>query len=225
LKILFSRPVTSYAKVQAAIGRALRNRRFQLRRPRVRALKYVDLGCGPQTHPGFINVDFRWHPGIDICWDISQRLPFASQSMKGVYTEHCLEHFSIGRAAAILGECRRILEPRGILRVVMPDAEAYLRTYCRQLDGDPHALFPYEEHERFEGIRSPILSVNRVFYQDRDSPSGHRFMADFHVLDQLLRKSGFRTVYKCEYRRGADPALLIDSAARASESLYVEATV
>ena len=34
--ISLSRPLTSYAKVQATIGRLIRNRRFQLSRPRVR---------------------------------------------------------------------------------------------------------------------------------------------------------------------------------------------
>jgi SAM-dependent methyltransferase len=211
--------------VQAWIGNLIRCNRLQLRRPRIRNLIYLDLGCGLNTHDNFINMDFLWRPGVDVCWDISHTLPFRDGSMKGIFTEHCLEHFSLHTAVAILRECRRILSPGGILRIVVPDGEAYLRTYCRQLDGDDSTRFPYQDRESFNGLRSPILSVNRVFYQDRDSPSGHRCIHDFHVLDLLLRHCGFSSVSRQSFRIGADSSLLIDSASRAEESLYVEASV
>jgi predicted SAM-dependent methyltransferase len=219
------RSITSYAKVRAGVGKLIRCNRLQLRRGRIRNLAYLDLGCGPNTHDNFINLDFQWHPGVDVCWDIARSIPFRTASMKGIFTEHCLEHFSMQTAGAILRECRRILAPGGTLRIVVPDGEAYLRTYCLQLDGDLSTRFPYQDYEIFEGIHSPMLSVNRVFYQDRDSPYGHRFMYDFHVLNLLLRHCGFGSISRQSYRKGTDALLLLDSESRAGESLYVEATV
>lgn len=219
------RPLTSYAKVQHWVGNLIRNCAFQLRRKRIQGLRYLDLGCGLNAHKEFINMDFLWNPAVDVCWDITRGIPFAPGSLRGIFSEHCLEHFNLADAARILGECRRILSPGGIIRIVVPDAETYLKTYCSQAGGDATARFPYQEQEHFHGICSPILSVNRVFYQDRDSLSGHRFMYDFHVLGELLRHCGFTSVARRRSGEGTDPVLLIDTPTRAAESLYVEASV
>lgn len=58
------RSLTSYAKVRTWVGRLIRNRRFQLRRPHVLDSVHLDVGCGPNTHAGFINLDCLWHPSL-----------------------------------------------------------------------------------------------------------------------------------------------------------------
>lgn len=218
------RPLTSYAKVQAGIGRLIRNRRFQLGRPQVRDATYLDIGCGPHTHAGIINLDYLWHPGVDVCWDIGTGLPFADGSLRGVFSEHCLEHFPLAEAAKVLCEIRRVLRPDGTARIVVPDGELYLRTYVRQRDGDTTQRFPYEEAERVQPGWSPMVSVNRIFYQDRESIFGHRTIFDFALLAQELHAAGFTQVTRRRFGEGSDPRLLIDTPARCCESLYVEAT-
>ena len=217
------RPLTSYAMVQAWIGAAIRNRQFQLRRPRVRTAKYLDIGCGPNTHDHFINLDFLWHPQVDVCWDIRRGLPFANGSLQGVFTEHCLEHFSLPPAVDLLREIRRVLAPGGTVRIVVPDGELYLRTYLSLLAGDTSRPFPYQDAEKKNALWTPILSVNRIFYQDRDSPFGHRTIYDFQLLATLLRHCGFENVRRRTFGEGNDPQLLIDTPSRRCESLYVEA--
>jgi predicted SAM-dependent methyltransferase len=222
---LAKRPITSYAKVQALAGSLLRNRLFQLRRSRIQGLQYLDIGCGRNTHSKMINLDYLWHLGVDVCWDVTRGIPLASGSMRGIFTEHCLEHFSLPVAANILRECRRVLVPGGLLRIVVPDGELYLKTYNRQMEGDISIEFPFQQQESFDGIHSPILSVNRIFYQDRDSDHGHHFIYDFRFLTELLHYCGFTSVTRRSFGIGKDPALLIDAESRAVESLYVEASV
>jgi predicted SAM-dependent methyltransferase len=222
--ISLQRPLTSYAKVQAAIGCLIRNRRFQLRRERVRAATYLDVGCGPNTHADFVNLDFLWHPKVDVCWDIRRGLPFSNGSMQGVFSEHCLEHFSLPSAMNLLREIRRVLAPDGLARIVVPDGELYLRTYARQLDGDASPRFPYPESEAAHGLWTPMLSVNRIFYQDRESLFGHRTIFDFQLLQALLLQCGFGRATRREFLHGADPRLLVDTPSRQVESLYVEAS-
>jgi predicted SAM-dependent methyltransferase len=222
--ISLQRPLTSYAKVQAAVGWVIRNRTFQLRRPRVRDSAYLDLGCGLNPHEDLINLDYLWHPRVDVCWDVTRGLPFADCSMRGVFSEHCLEHFPLAAARRLLSEIRRILAPGGTVRIVVPDAELYLRSYVRQIDGDSTAVFPYQGQEGINAPWSPMLSVNRVFYQDRESPFGHRTMFDFRFLALLLHDCGFVQPARCGFREGRDARLLIDTADRRVESLYVEAS-
>ena len=220
----FQRSLTSYAKVQAALGHVIRNRAYQLRRPSVRQCVYLDVGCGPNTHEGFINLDYQWHPKIDVCWDLARGLPFRDGSMQGIFSEHCLEHFPFPAGRRLLAEFRRVLAPAGTLRLVVPDAGIYLRTYARQVAGDLTAAFPYQAQEAKDPLWSPVVSVNRVFYQDRESPFGHRTMYDFQLLRQVLVAAGFGTVVQREFGQGSDSRLLIDTPSRRVESLYVEAT-
>jgi len=145
--------------------------------------------------------------------------------MTGIFSEHCLEHFSLPTVLSLLQEFRRIITREGTVRIVVPDAELYLRTYMNQLSGDGRAQFPFRDGEDYKGISTPLLSVNRVFYQDRDSRFGHRLMHDFHLLEALLRKSGFEWVERREFGGGRDPLLVIDSPPRRVESLYIEAGV
>ncbi len=221
---VLTRPITSYAKVQAAVGLCIRNRAHQLHAPRVRQRRYLDIGCGANIHEQFINLDYLWRPGVDVCWDIQRGLPFPSASMLGVFSEHCLEHFPLAAAASILRECFRVLAPGGRLRLIVPDAELYVRSYVRRLDGDDSARLPFAPQEAFGAEGSPLLSVNRVFYQDRESFGGHCFMYDFDLLSRLLPRCGFNSVGRAAFQHGECARLLIDSAGRADESLYVEAT-
>ncbi len=223
--VSLGRPLTSYAKVQSWIGALIRNRRFQLKRPRVTALKHLDVGCGPNTNPGLINLDYLWHPAVDVCWDIQCGLPFPSGSIQGVFSEHCLEHFSLPPALTLLREIRRVLAPGGTLRLVVPDGELYLRIYARQLAGDRTEPFPYQETEQRDPLWTPMLSVNRIFYQDRESPFGHRLIYDFALLSRVLGDCGFIDIRRQAFRTGRDPQLLVDAESRRCESLYIEATV
>ncbi len=67
--------------------------------------------------------------------------------------------------------------------------------------------------------------MNRIFYQDRESPFGHHTIYDFALLKLLLLKCGFDTVQRCQFGEGADARLLVDSVHRRVESLYVEASI
>jgi predicted SAM-dependent methyltransferase len=222
--ISLRRPLTSYAKVQTLIGRLIRNRRFQLDRPRVRGGTHLDIGCGLNSHPELINLDYLWHPGVDVCWDITRGLPFADASLRGVFSEHCLEHFPLPTARTLLKEIRRVLAPDGTARIIVPDGELYLRTYVQQLGGDNSRTFPYQKEEQARDLWSPMVSVNRIFYQDRESLFGHRTIFDFQLLALLLREAGFTRVARRDYQAGTDARLLVDTAARQVESLYVEAS-
>jgi len=172
----------------------------------------LNVGCGPNAFPEFINLDYWWTPIVDICWDITKKpYPLASESLEGIYSEHCLEHIGYEDMRKNLREFYRMLKPGGVLRIVTPDGEIYMDIYHKRKTGGKE-LMPYEE-----GYITPMARINGLFRNH-----GHKFIHDFDTLKTLLEEAGFKSVRKCSYRVGSDQRLLIDLEIRADESLYVE---
>ena len=207
------RKLTDYSKVQGWIGSVIRCNAAFNRTKKNGVAKLLNVGCGPFPKPEFINLDYSWHPSIDICWDITKKpYPLESDSLEGIYTEHCVEHIPFESLKKNLREFYRMLKPGGRLRLVTPDGEIYLDIYQRRKNGSKE-LMPYEE-----GYISPMARINGIFRNH-----GHLFIYDFETMRKLMEEVGFKSIKKCTYRNGEDPRLLIDREFRAHESLYVEA--
>jgi hypothetical protein len=104
---------------------------------------------------------------------------------------------------------------------MFPGAEFYLRTSIAMTEG-AMATYSYPEDLRWRSIDSPALGVNSIFYQDRQSPYGHRFMFDEHLLRAFLEDAGFVGIRRTEFQAGRDQALLIDSKSRWVEFVAME---
>jgi predicted SAM-dependent methyltransferase len=125
-----------------ALSWALRRNPIQRHRRRVREATYLNAGCGKKARSGYINLDHTWQPGVDLIWDLKWRLPFRDASLKGIYTEHCLEHLPFRLVADhVLTEFHRILIPGGWLRLIVPDAGLYLKLYAQAV-ADPRHQIP-----------------------------------------------------------------------------------
>jgi predicted SAM-dependent methyltransferase len=208
------RPLGDYQLVRRLVGWLLRNRRFQAARAALAACEYLQVGCGPQIAPGYVNLDYRWVPGVDVVWDINRPLPFPAGRFRGIFTEHCLEHLGEPALDRVLAELFRVLRPGGRARLVVPSLEIHAQRYLST---------------RSETDDEPARAINRVFYSGHDwmvrhrwFNDGHHFIHDFASLAARLRAAGFATVERAAFNRGADPRLLIDRADREWESLYVE---
>jgi predicted SAM-dependent methyltransferase len=116
--------------------------------PRQPAPRLLNLGCGRHFHPDWINVDIVPQDPQVMRHDLQSRLPFEEASFAAVYHSHVLEHIPKSQAAAFLRECRRVLAPGGVLRVVVPDLEMIARLYLKHLDeavaGDGEAAKRHE---------------------------------------------------------------------------------
>src|SRR5438105_3780484 len=78
-------------------------------------VRRVQLGCGPKYLDGFINIDGNFQRRVDYLMDIRAGLPFDDDSIEFIYSCHTLEHLFITDALTVLGECRRVLRPYGVL--------------------------------------------------------------------------------------------------------------
>jgi predicted SAM-dependent methyltransferase len=188
---------------------------FQVKAARVCNLKYLNIGCGKKMFNHTINLNYEWYPGVDLTWDITKkRLPFREGQLDGIYTEHVIEHLPPSRLPFVFGEWSRCLRSKGVMRILVPDAEIYLRTYCRIQNGDD-IKFPYHIEEA-----TPMEHVNRVF-----RTYDHLYAYDYETLSKILSAAGFSSINRCRHREGRDAKLLLDSDDREVESLRVECIV
>lgn len=185
----------------------------------------VNFGPGSSGRSNWINVDAFPAEGVNCVWDCRYPLPLPDNSARGIFTEHFLEHLDYDTdARTFLKECLRIMESGAIIRLIVPDAGAFLKAYCAsdwtemiklRLSGDDRKDIGY-------GIayRTKMQVVNVVFRQF----SEHKYAYDFETLRDLLHEVGFSEVTLGAFGVSRLPELAIDKPWRSRESLYVEAS-
>lgn len=142
----------------------------------------VNLGCGHVPLEGYVNVDNRDLPGVDVVTDVFA-MPFEDGTVDEFYSSHFLEHFPLEQLRRrLLPALRAKLAPGGTLRTVVPDVDAMMRAYVA-------GSYPYDD-------------MREVVYGGQD------YDGDFHYnmftpdsLTEILASEGFRDVRVIEASR------------------------
>lgn len=175
----------------------------------------INIGNGPFRHAGWINVDCRISlQSDDVICDLRRKWPLGSGSAKYIFSEHVFEHFGYpDEIGHVLSECYRVLKPGGVLRVIVPNADRYLRAYA---DND-------EEFVRKVGGDS-ATSISLVNTMMREN-GFHRYAYNFDELEKVLKQAGFAEVRPSALGASQHQDLNLDlnNGQRDLESLYVEA--
>lgn len=80
----------------------------------------LNLGCGSDIRPGFLNVDkFPSQPDV-ISADFPE-LPFANDYADEIVLSHVLEHFGYQDGMTLCKEMARVLKPSGTAFIEVPD--------------------------------------------------------------------------------------------------------
>lgn len=89
----------------------------------------LNVGCGLNFHPDWINIDIYPRDRRVQKIDILKGLPYPESSIDLCYSSHVLEHLSRKDAIDFIFECKRVIKPGGILRLAVPDLERISRDY------------------------------------------------------------------------------------------------
>ncbi len=142
----------------------------------------LNLGAGHLARDGYLNVDSRELPGIDVVADLRE-LPFDAGEVKEIYSAHVLEHFPVEELRrVVLPRWASLLEDGGKLVSVVPDVETMIA-------------------ERVAG-RMPFEDFIEVMY------GGQEYEGDFHfsgfskeTLSRLLEDAGLEDIKVIEEGR------------------------
>jgi predicted SAM-dependent methyltransferase len=168
----------------------------------------LNIGCGTLPLDGWINIDLIGLP-VDLRWDIHSTLPFKENTVDAIFHEHVMEHIDACHGYFFVKDCYRVLKPGGVLRIVMPDASKYIRSYI-----DP-------EHQFINSWRpgrpTPMMALQEEFYG-----FSHRAIYDFDTVELFCKVAGFSEI---ESKTFGDSRLspCPDSEWRITDSFYTEA--
>lgn len=140
----------------------------------------IHLGCGNRAIPGFVNVDIRPLPHVDLIASAENLSEFRANSADLIYCSHLLEHMERGAEVKALAEWHRVLKPGAILRLAVPDFEKIVVRYQaeKNLDELIGLLYGKQDHE---------FNV-------------HHQAFDFPRLERLLLGVGFSSVSRYDWR-------------------------
>lgn len=154
----------------------------------------LNLACGKVHYDGWINIDARAAAGTDVIWDLRFPLPIAASTCTRIYCEHFLEHLGADEGLAFLRECRRMLQPGGVVRIAMPSLDAIIEKAYNGTWQDMDWL----SWPQFQFIKSRSQMINTTFYS-----WGHKWLYDRDELHRRLRDAGFEAIVDVAWRQSA----------------------
>jgi SAM-dependent methyltransferase len=205
----------------------------------IQVSRKLHLGCGLNAPDGWINVDASWnawlaqHPllrrvarflrlaparSFEVPWprgilihDVRKRLPFAGDSVSGVYASHVLEHLYLDEADRLLRECFRVLEPGGVLRMVVPDLEAIVGRYLSPsgAEGGEDRQEPAADRlNRALHLRADAPASGTILYRAYSAlkeHTWHKWMYDAESLVWHFERAGFVEVRRMSAQQSRIP--------------------
>jgi SAM-dependent methyltransferase len=201
----------------------------------------LNLGCGPDAPAGWVNLDGSWNAWFShhrhlrgalrrigiinasnqgaqwkvtpVVHDLRKPLPFRENIFSAIYGSHVLEHLYRVEAEALLAECKRILQPGGLLRLVVPDLHSLVLDYLAGRNGGTAAASRWSAAERlneklaFRSAQPPAGNVLFRFYAHWKDFHSHKWMYDSDSLGHALEGAGFASVAKMEFRCSEIPGI------------------
>lgn len=185
----------------------------------------VLIGAGPHSRPGWLATDITPSRKDVVYVDATRPLPFATDSVDLVYTEHMIEHIPFEAGQRMLREIERVLRPgSGRVRISTPDFE---RVVALAVSADPEVTeLMARANARHGSPPDAVFAVNRLF-----SSYGHQFLWSEELLRSELAAAGLRAVERQQVGRSDHAAFVgmeqhggrITHAWNAYQSLIVEA--
>ena len=186
----------------------------------------LHLGCELNTPSGWINIDGSWgawlakyqrlrnflrlsklfppllvkkdwNPDI-LVHDLRKSLSFPDNSVAAIYACHVLEHLYLTEAQKLLKECYRVMEPDGIIRIVVPDLRAIVLEYSEGKERKTGSRLPradrLNQQLSFRSESPPIGSLIYKIYSVLKDFHSHKWMYDADSLSYHLKQAGFTNI-------------------------------
>ena len=190
----------------------------RVRRQRSKTGLSLNIGAGPFGKDTWTNIDMAPYKNVTLVYDARKKLPFADGSVDRIRCEHVFEHLDRrDEVPKFLQECLRSLKPGGVLRIVVPDLELFVKAYCNGTN-EAWQHLGFDLNNLPGGLETPMDILNYTFRQSGE----HKYGYDFPTLRNSLLAAGFKVVEKQHWSKSVDPMLEDDLENHKNYSLYVD---
>jgi len=179
----------------------------------------LHIGCGKGILPGWVNIDV--HPA-PFALNVLRGLPFAAASVRYIFVSHFLEHLFFPRdVKPFLAELRRVLSPRGIVRIVVPDVEQCIEAYIT----NDREFFSSRRETWNWWPENPTRLEDFLAYAGAGAEpaylfESHKYGYDFETLNRVLTDAGFTHIERSGYMRSEHESLRVDSVSAVAKAKY-----
>ncbi len=156
------------------------------------------MGSSLSPKCGFVGIDLT--EGSDLVWDLTWGIPFNSNSVAEIRSDHFFEHLGIDDLLFILKDCYRVLRKGGELNFTVPHIDPYINAYAKN---DLKFLkrkitdVPLKYQKIYN---NPFDLVMWLLYRNGD----HKVFFDRNSIVSKLEYAGFRDVHLREYNKNED---------------------
>lgn len=132
----------------------------------------LNLGCGGDIQEGYVNVDIRHLPGIDIIADV-RNLPFKNESVDTIRALDVYEHISHRESQKLLVHWVSLLKPGGLLYIRGPCINRIIQYFLLEdLDNNNNDLGRIElfidnifgSQDYLENLHRTIIHPDLMYY-------------------------------------------------------------
>jgi ubiquinone/menaquinone biosynthesis C-methylase UbiE len=140
-------------------------------------------------------------------------LPFQTDTISAIYGSHVLEHLYQTDAQRLLVECKRVLKPGGVIRMVVPDLHSMVVDYLGRKNGNgpsTEKAFAADQLNERLGYRAPAPPRGNFafkFYAIWKDFHSHKWMYDSESLVHSLSIAGFREVMEKKFLQSDIPGI------------------
>lgn len=145
----------------------------------------LHYGCGTNRQHGYLNVDIRWTPAVDMIGSLSWCAENLPGQCSEIYMSHVLEHYGYpgqsmkGNDNSVVGALKaagELLSPTGCLRLAVPDFKAIVELYI----SGQEPLFP--------------KLIGRICGEQDYTQNLHRCVFDKDFLKFCLKNGGYTDI-------------------------------
>jgi SAM-dependent methyltransferase len=179
------------------------------RRLQAPGLKLVNFGAGSHRIKGWINADIS--PSAEYYIDAREVLPFKTETLDAIFSEHFIEHLEYQDAINWVAECYRCLKPGGVFRVSTPGLEQIIAMYSGK---SPYVNRDTVIKRHFSRFAPEVADTYGpscrqhpcIMANDKLRLWGnHRFIFDQDLLTWVLKDQGFSDIHSADYGESSLP--------------------
>lgn len=148
----------------------------------------LHLGCRHKNIPGFVNIDSCDLPHIHYNTSLNNLSMINDNSVDLIYSCHILGYYDRFEVIPLLTEWKRVLKPKGVLRIAVPDFDQLIKVYNQTADLTKILGPLYGRMEIDLGNNCNQLIYERTVY-------------NYSLLEDILHKVGFEDVHRYDWRK------------------------